>query len=162
MPLDVRSVANFVLDEAERLSIPLTNIDINKICYFLHAEYLAKYELPLVGAKIEAWKYGPVFRELYSEFKSFGDQPITMRAMRINPIAARREICSLDSPEPIMNDLRKWSRTYMRLSTSQLIELSHIPDGPWDKVFNHEDSANPGMHISDEVIRDSFKAQVRH
>lgn len=162
MFLDVRAIANFVLDEAAAAGVRLTNISINKIVYFICAEHLAKFGQPLVKAKIEAWKYGPVFRELYSEFKVCQDRPIEKRAEKINPHSGKRETCRLDSEEPIVNDLRIWCRTYMRLSASQLVELSHAEDGPWDRVFFHGGTSNPGMHISDEVIRESFRTRTRH
>lgn len=69
MSRDVRSIANFVLDLAEVQGVGVSNLSINKIVYFLHANFLAKFDEPLVSAKIEAWDYGPVFRELYREFK---------------------------------------------------------------------------------------------
>jgi uncharacterized phage-associated protein len=92
MPYDVRSVANLVLDFADQIQAEVSNMTINKIVFFLHAWYLAKTGSPLVSAKIEAWDYGPVFRELYWEFKGFGKERIAARAMRRNPQTAEKEI----------------------------------------------------------------------
>lgn len=161
MTYDVREIANLVLDEASRMRIEVSNLAINKIVYFLHAEHLVTYGEPLVDAKIEAWTYGPVFRELYSEFKKYRDAPIESRATRLNPKVGKREVCAIDSREPIVNDLRKWIQVYARLTAFQLMDLSHEKNGPWDTVFNHQERTNPGMHISDSIIKQAF-VRVRH
>lgn len=162
MAYDVREIANFVLDFAERRGRPLTNIDINKIVYFLHGWFLAKHNSPLVSAKIEAWDYGPVFRELYSEFKNHGNEPISSRAKRRSPITAKLEICTPSLDERDASFIEPLIENYIRLSTFKLVELSHTSGGPWDQVYNHEGDSNPGMRISDELIRAYFEQQTRH
>ncbi|UGA43008.1 DUF4065 domain-containing protein [Bradyrhizobium quebecense] len=162
MPYDVRAIANLVLQTAERLDITVTNIAINKIVYFLHAWYVAKTGKPLVTAKIEAWHYGPVFRELYTQFKRFGASKISARATRRNPLTAQEEECPSDVDPTDWEFLRPLLIRYLGMSSSSLIELSHTPDGPWDQVYNHSGESNPGMRISDEILRRHFESQTRH
>lgn len=162
MTYDVRSVANLVLDFADRMNIQVTNITINKVVFFLHAWYLAKTGTPLVSAKIEAWNYGPVFRELYWEFKEFGKDRITSRAMRRNPATAEKELCKESFTDSDLEFLNPLLEKYLGLSAGKLVELSHEPGGPWDRVYNHLGESNPGMKISDEIIRDFFTEQTRH
>jgi uncharacterized phage-associated protein len=162
MAYDVRAIANLVLERAEQSGRPVTNITINKIVYFLHAWYLAKTGRPLVSAKIEAWDYGPVFRELYQQFKRFGDQRIGARAIRRNASTTEKEICAANLPQGDLEFLEPLIQRHLKMSTSKLIELSHVAGGPWDQVYNHRGESNPGMHISDQVIRDWFVGQTRH
>jgi uncharacterized phage-associated protein len=162
MPYDVRSVANFVLEAAARLDITVTNISVNKITYFLHAWFLAKTGRPLVSAKIEAWDYGPVFRELYMQFKPFGSGRITTFATRRNSITAREEICPASLERQDEEFLRPLLLRYLDMSPATLVRLSHEPGGPWDQVYNHSGESNPGMRISDEAIRQYFRCQTRH
>jgi uncharacterized phage-associated protein len=162
MPYDVRAIANFALDFASSRGLNLTNVTINKIIFFLHAWYLAKTGKPLVSAKVEAWDYGPVFRELYSEFKHLGKRPITVRASRRNPVTAKKEECVEPINDAELEFLRPLLERYVGLSASKLIELSHVRGGPWDQVYNHEGVSNPGMQISDELIRAYFGRQTRH
>jgi uncharacterized phage-associated protein len=162
MSYDVREIANLVLDFGEQAGIEMTNITINKIVFFLHAWYLVKTGNPLISAKIEAWSYGPVFRELYSEFKRFGKDPITIRATRRNPETAEKELCVAQLSEQDAGFLEELMRRYAPLSASKLIELSHVAGGPWDQVYNYAGPSNPGMHISDDLIREYFQTQTRH
>lgn len=162
MAYDVRAIANLVLDFGERSEVEITNIDINKIVFFLHAWYLAKTGRPLVSAKIEAWNYGPVFRELYWEFKQFGKAPITTRATRRNPQTAQKEICREVLSETDAQFIQPLLEKYVAMPTSKLVELSHVAGGPWDQVYNHPGESNPGMRISDDLIRAHFGKQTRH
>lgn len=162
MAYDVRAIANLVLDRADQTDSEVTNITINKIVFFLHAWYLAKAGSPLVTAKIEAWNYGPVFRELYWEFKRFGADKITSRAMRRNPATMDKELCDEPVTEADLAFLRPLIDKYLKMSAGRLVELSHVAGGPWDQVYNHPGESNPGMRISDKLIRDFFKRQTRH
>jgi len=162
MPYDVRAIANLVLQTAERSNITVTNITINKIVYFLHAWYLAKTGNPLVSAKIEAWDYGPVFRELYTQFRPLGAKKILARATRRNPLTAQEEECPAEIDAADLAFLEPLLNRYLRMSPSSLVGLSHTPDGPWDQVYNHSGESNPGMRISDEIIRRYFECQTRH
>jgi uncharacterized phage-associated protein len=49
--------------------------------------------------------------------------------------------------------IRKVVRFYGKLKPWDLVELSHVKGGPWDKVWNHEGQINPGMKISHDAIR---------
>lgn len=162
MRYDVRGVANFVLDLAEKDGLSVTNLTINKVVFFLHAYFLVRFGRPLVSAKVEAWDYGPVFRELYREFKTFGDQPIVGRAHRINPEHGRREICQCEFSEDEKRFLERLGRQYVKLSPGALVAMSHEKGGPWDQVWNHVTRVNASMSISDEVIKGWYQSAARH
>lgn len=162
MAYDVRAIANLVLRAGSQNGISITNLSLNKILYFLHAWYLAKTGRPLVNAKIEAWNYGPVFREIYSEFKALGERPIESLATRRNPKTAEVEICEVAITDEDLGFIRPVLDKYIKMSAYQLVSLSHEEGGPWDVVYNHDGGSNPGMRISDEIIRQHFSQQTRH
>ena len=162
MAYDVRAVANFVLKLAEGRGIALSNLTINKIVYFLHAEYLARTDKPLVTAKIEAWPYGPVFRELYAEFKQFGPGPITKPATARDPLTLEKQICSTQFTVEDVAFLTESAERYAKLSASVLVEMSHAQGGPWHEVYYSDGELSPGMRISDERIKTYFGRQTRH
>lgn len=162
MAYDVRGIANFVLDLADLEGLPLSNLAINKIVFFLHAAFLVQFRRPLVSAKIEAWNYGPVFRELYREFKSFEDRPIAGRAYRISPNDGNRELCMYNFAPNEESFLQEVVRKYVRLSPRALVAMSHEKGGPWDQVWNHVTLANASMCISNEIIKDWYDRAARH
>jgi len=159
---DVRGVANFVLDLAESEGFGVSNLAINKVVFFLHAHFLVRFGRSLVSAKVEAWNYGPVFRELYREFKSFEDLPITGRAHRVSAEHGRRELCAYQFSQEEQSYLDEIARKYIQLSPRALVAISHEKGGPWDQVWNHVTSTNASMRISNEIIKDWYDNAARH
>lgn len=159
---DVRAVANFVLDVAEEEGRVVSNLHINKIVYFLHADFLAAFSRPLVSAKIEAWTYGPVFRELYREFKQYGDAPIVGRARWLDPNTGQKQRAEWKFSAEEEEFLRELTAKYASMAPGVLVAQSHLEGGPWDETWNHETRTNASMRISDEAIKSWYERTVKH
>lgn len=162
MPFDVREIANFILDTSWEDNLPVTNLSLNKIIYFLHSWHLVTNAKPLVSAKIEAWEYGPVFREIYREFKSFGDQPISQKANKVDLSTGELRECEYNFTDAQLEFLVPLTKRYIAIPPFALVSLSHETDGPWDKVWNSNKKINPGMRITDDLITQHFDTKSRH
>jgi uncharacterized phage-associated protein len=159
---DVRAVANLALDFAEEEGCSLSNMQINKLVYFLHVDLLALTGQPLVSAKIEAWEHGPVFRELYSQFKVHGDAPISGRATALSPQTGMPEVVRVQLQPEVVDLLRPLVRKYSALSASAMRAASHVKGGPWDRAWNHDGATNASMRISNESILAWLREGWRH
>lgn len=156
---DVRDIANFTLDFADRRNLRITNLALQKLLYFAHGWFFAIYERPLIKNKFEAWKYGPVQRVIYDQFKGFKDGAIQgVRATYIDPESGEAVLRDLKI-EPAHADLLSGVlEKYARFSAGQLVEKSHVEDGPWVYVWQQaEEAVYPGMKIPDALILDHFK-----
>lgn len=72
-PMDI---ANYLIWLAKDKGKDITNLKLQKI--FVNAKYLVDSKgAPLMDQKFERWAYGPVMYSVYSNFRSFGSQPIT-------------------------------------------------------------------------------------
>jgi uncharacterized phage-associated protein len=99
MMIDARIIANAVLDRAEASGRQITNLDLQKIVYFLHGHFLRKHGIPLVASEFEAWPYGPVHKTLYDAFRSYNDTSIEGRADSFDPVKrTRKSLPSLTDP----------------------------------------------------------------
>jgi uncharacterized phage-associated protein len=156
---DARDVANFVLDSAESRNLPLSNLALQKLLYFIHGWFFSLYDQPLIKNKFEAWEYGPVQRVLYNQFKACKNAPIRgMRATHLDPLTGeniyRTPVIDNDHAVVIESILDK----YERYTVGQLVEESHVEDGPWEFVWRQaEEAIYPGMKIPDSLIADHFK-----
>ena len=65
-------IANYVILYCLRHNIEITNLKLQKILYFLEANFLFEHRRPLFEDQIEKWKLGPVFPNVYHQFKTFG------------------------------------------------------------------------------------------
>ncbi|MGB3627736.1 MAG: type II toxin-antitoxin system antitoxin SocA domain-containing protein [Henriciella sp.] len=162
MAYDIRAIANYVLDFCEARSRNLSNIEVIKICYFVHEHYLVSTGCRITDAKVEAWGFGPVFRELYSEFRKYGRDEIRGRAQRYC-FRTQEQVPAYDTFSQVDREIIEIAvNRVFDLSYGQLIELSHIPGGPWDRVYNHKSPTKCGMEITDEAILGWYQTVTTH
>jgi len=137
-------------------------MQINKVVYFLHADFLVTFSRPLVSAKIEAWTHGPVFRELYREFKAFGEDEITGRVFVMSAATGKRGLATCQFRDDERSFLESAARKYSAMSASALRAQSHVEGGPWDLVWNHDTETNASMKITDELIKHWYERTAKH
>lgn len=152
MTHDVRVIANVVLNEASLLEREITNLHLNKILYFMHVESLIRFGKPLVSAKIEAWKHGPVFREIYNQFKSNKDRPIKSLAQKVDFETGQKVPARSVISQDEITTIKKLARYYSGMPAGMLVDMSHTKGGAWSRVWNHVGQMNIGMEITDELI----------
>lgn len=71
------AVANFVINLASRNKMLVTNLQLQKILFFLQGYTLSKYQVGIVKGSFSKWQYGPVQKNVYCTFKDYGASPIT-------------------------------------------------------------------------------------
>lgn len=105
----------------------MTNARVNKFLYFAQGHCLARHGTVLFDDDIEAWRYGPVIRDVYDRFRIYEK----------NPIQSISEEYSLDmftsEQLTLLNDVIS---KYNRYSTGNLINISHIQNSPWYKAYS--------------------------
>lgn len=149
---DVRGICNFMLDIAEQKGRKITNLHLNKVIYFSHADFLVHCGRPLISSKIEAWQYGPVIREVYGYFKKFGRKEISGRISQYNFKEGKEEIVRAQNISRDANFVESLFDYYSCIPTSVLVDISHARGGAWDLVWNHESELNVGMEITNDLI----------
>jgi uncharacterized phage-associated protein len=160
--IDIRIVANAVLDRAQAAAWPLTNLDLQKIVYFLHGHFLRKHGRPLVEPEFEAWPYGPVHRTLYDAFKSYNDTPIEGRAEAFDPVRRqRRQLPDLNDVEALQI-INEFLPHYLHMPTHMLVGMTHQGGTPWSETVERaKEHLNFGMKISDALILERFEGPRR-
>jgi uncharacterized phage-associated protein len=150
-------VSNFILDEVEQFGRTVTNLALNKLLYFCHGWHLALHGAPLQREVFEAWPRGPVLRSVYAEFRGFRISPITTRATQIDLATGLRKPIVPQIDEQTAEFLRQFLPSYARLSAWQLVELSHVDGGPWDRAIKRVGGVQRGVRIPDETIGEFFR-----
>ncbi|HJS87765.1 MAG TPA: type II toxin-antitoxin system antitoxin SocA domain-containing protein [Acetobacteraceae bacterium] len=161
--LDPRIIANFVLDRADDRGREITNLDLQKIVYFLHGHYLRRYHRPLVQGEFEAWPYGPVHRVIYDAFKGYNDTPIDGRATAFDPVRRQRRELPALIDQDIIGLIDDVLDRYLDMSTYSLVQLTHDDGTPWSRTVRQAESRlNVGMKISDTLIEEYFEGVSDH
>lgn len=138
----------------------LTQMQVQKLVYLAHAWTLASLEEPLIEDPVEAWKFGPVIRKLYSALSRYGRDKIT------------REICwGEDTPfyrgddgDVAQEELTPFEEsvvdliweTYGGYPAFKLSALTHEPDSPWSQTY--DESSN--RIIPESLIKEYFKEKL--
>jgi uncharacterized phage-associated protein len=160
---DVRAIANWFIDRAERDGERLTAMKLQKLAYVAHGWRLA-YDLPLVHDAVEAWQWGPVFRSLYREFRDFGSEPITRHATAFDGGSLEeREVRIRDYGSPENADdtekfLEEIWHLYGGYTAGQLSDITHQPGTPWRSVVDKMGGKiRPFTVIPNELIASHYK-----
>lgn len=155
---DPRIIANQILDEAAARGIPVTNLALQKLLYFCHAQYLIETKRPLVSGHFEAWQFGPVHPVVYRAFKIAADQPITYRAPKIDALSGRPTTLEVVFDERVIAHISRLMESYGTLTPGRLVEISHAKGAPWDFVVEKaRQGVALGMRITDSVILERFR-----
>lgn len=152
MSHDGKAVANVVLEICWAADRPVTNLAVQKIVYFCHVWSLIDLKRPLIRHAFEAWRHGPVLPYLYHEFKEFGERPIRRKAYRVDLKTGERIVAMDLFDQPAQDVIERVTNFYGRLPARTLVDMTHVENGPWHQVWNHDGFSNPGMNIRDEDI----------
>lgn len=160
-PQNARAVANYFLDLASKEGRTIDPMGIQKLVYFAHGWNLAMYGRPLISQPVEAWDYGPVIRDLYHDFKRFGNGPIQQPAMEFNvvPGTMRLQFTKPDlagcAPSETLSLLNRVWDVYKPFSSIQLSNMTHAPGSPWKTARDQRMSVIP-----DDIIKQWFTTQM--
>jgi uncharacterized phage-associated protein len=165
---EARKICNLLISRADTHSFDLTNLRLNKLLFFIHGWALTNRPEGLVRNHFLAWKHGPVIRPVFDAFKAYGDGRITRQAEFFDYRLGENRVVSFEDISEIDKQLiERIFATYDRYTTSELVEMSHEPGGPWEVTFKEwskDQRLNP--RIPNDLIRQYFLRQrggaIRH
>nr|DAX67996.1 MAG TPA: hypothetical protein [Caudoviricetes sp.] len=107
----------------------LSNLKIQKMLYFIQRELIRHNFAPFNG-RMEAWKFGPVFPEVYYEFSGGGSLPIIFN--NLNTDIGNR-VDNLDGD--IVEIARRVFNERRDQDVWEMVEETHQSNGAWERVF---------------------------
>ena len=169
-PYSAKAIANAFLDIAARERKSLTPLKLQKLVYFAHGWYLGLFGEPLIDEQVEAWRYGPVIRSVYDEFKTFGNSPITRHATEFNFSPGDngtgntlRPFQLEKVPAPTDKETQKFLKrvweVYSRYTAIQLSNLTHVQGSPWQQIWHPQ--LPKGTDIPKEHIQEFFRNKIQ-
>lgn len=122
----------------------ITNLKLQKILYFAQAAHLAVNDKPLFDEEILAWKFGPVVKSVYEEFRKFGNSPIELSENQKAPAFN----------DHLVNFLESIWGIYGKFSAYELVNITHAHK-PWRLIFDQASDGN--AIIPKELIQSYYK-----
>lgn len=130
-------VARYVINKCIEVGNPISNLQLQKILYYIQKAYLMQGE-PAFYEKIEAWQFGPVVPVVYYKYCGFGSLPITFRYGDTELHGDTRQIDQIISEKSY---LPPWD----------LVAETHKEGGAWDLVYRN--GAGNHKEIPRDLIR---------
>ncbi|WP_282920447.1 Panacea domain-containing protein [Ignavigranum ruoffiae] len=124
--------------------VSLDKLEIQKILYLIYSRCLE------IGIKVSdqapvAYKYGPVFEDVYKEFIGYKKKEKIHCDFSLED---RMKLMKTTINPKVLDVIDKIIETTKKLNGGNLIDITHVIGGPWDKVY--QEGAN--NEIDDQTI----------
>lgn len=78
MAYEVFDIAKYIIQKSNEDGYPVSNLQLQKMLYYVQREFLQKKRYPLFSAEFEAWRFGPVVPEVYRKYCGSAALPLTL------------------------------------------------------------------------------------
>lgn len=119
-------VANYFILLWKNTEDAVSNLKLNELLYFAQGYAYAKLGRPLFSDDIEVWELGPVVRDVYKKYQSFGKSPIDIVDDSFNVDVFDEEELSL---------LMCVAANYGKYTASTLVDMTHVSGSPWSIAY---------------------------
>jgi uncharacterized phage-associated protein len=149
------AIANYFIKKAQEVGEELTPMKLIKMVYIANGWYLALKDEPLIPEKIEAWKYGPVVKSVYSNFKQYSKGQVDM------PYSDPFGNTPIPEDPEIIKFLDRIWEVYGKYDGLQLSALTHEKNTPWYATwYDNGGSKRESAVISNELIKSHYKSKL--
>ena len=138
-PISAMEVARYITG-----MISVDNLKLQKLLFYSQAVHLIRFEKPLFADTIEAWRYGPVVRDVYNHYKHYGFDQIPHSSDEDEAPNLCQE--QLESVDLVLG-------YYGEMSAIRLVNETHS-EKPWKDAY---DPLHENREISIEAISDFYK-----
>lgn len=155
---DVRAIANEFLIRGQQENRALTHMQLQKLPYISHGWGLPLLNASLIRSNPEAWRYGPVYRDLYEVLSKYGAGAVTgfIRENDDNPFADHPgAVIRADlTPDEVRLIDMIWAK-YKEKSGIDLSAITHEAGTPWTNTWN---TKGQGAIITNDLIKPHYEA----
>lgn len=137
-------VAKYIIWYCTKENHIVSNLKLQKILYFVQAEFLVARNTPCFNEKIEAWTFGPVVPDVYYKYRAFGNAHI--------PCVDMTDSYNITHEDRLLiNGIVDACAPY---TAPQLTEITRN-QSPWLKAYH----TNKSCIISETSIHEFFKKE---
>lgn len=145
-----RSIANYIIEETNKFNedksfreqVMISGKRLQKILYFCNIEYMKKHNgEPLFRDNFYAWPSGPVIPDIYYMYIQYQNGENIPRY--------ESKIFKLTAEE--INIIDKVLKQTQELDSRDLINITNINDGPWQRYYNEYDSDHNQIIPNEEI-----------
>lgn len=136
---DVQLIARYII---HRHALPISNLKLQKILYFVQAEFLVSMNKACFDDDIEAWDHGPTVPAVYFEYNIFGSTSIPDQGCDGFDSISKQDKNHLDA---IIDTAAKYSASWLEKIT--------LRQHPWKNAYKRNNKV-----IKQEEIKEYFSS----
>ena len=138
-----------------------THLELEKLVYMCYADYLCSTNKKLFEDKIYAFKYGPVIKSVYEEYKGMKDIEEGLAIDEhldedYEKMPTRSRILFAEDGIAKIAHIDATLEKYSCFSAVELVNITHVVGGPWDSV----EKDSPYTEIPDSIILEKHFKEV--
>lgn len=128
---DINKIADYFIWFANEHGDPLTHLQLQKLCYFAEAFYLAYNDEPLTGEPFMAYIHGPVSKKLWDRLKKYDHRPVNNEILPIAETGDKFDHCyeKPELPDDVRTHLDLMIKHFWSIRTYgiECLALEHLP-----------------------------------
>lgn len=138
-----------------------THLELEKLVYMCYADYLCSTHKRLFEDKIYAFRYGPVIKSVYEQYKGMKGIEEGMAVDEkwdedYAKMPARSRILFAEDGIEKIAHINITLEKYSCLSATELVNITHVAGGPWDSV----EKDGSYVEIPDSIILEKHFKEV--
>ena len=157
---DVLEVCRHVINYSNAKKYSISNLKLQKLLYFIQAYFLiaSPKKEPCFRQSIEAWDFGPVVPEAYSEYKQYGSVSILpIRYYHLNAWSNKYKSMPIEYNDDEISDadkklIDKVIEHFKMYSATDLVSITHNHK-PWQVAYERKEN----REITVEELRKYFE-----
>lgn len=119
------SLAKYIINKCIDDDCPVSNLQLQKILYYIQVRFLQATGRVAFDDDIEAWKFGPVVSDVYYKYCGFGASPINIKYQNVE-INDENHKAVVDEVIKAKQNLPPWA----------LVTDTHMPGKAWSRAYN--------------------------
>lgn len=153
------AVANYIIELAKSNKLSVTNLQLQKILFFVQGYTLDAYNNKLIDGQFSKWQYGPVQKNVYHAFRDNGSSFIESPALDAywdnngKLVINKSLTISADSigDSDAFECINKLILQLLKIKAWKLVQLTHN-DASW-KNHQNEIKSHEAKDYTDDEIR---------
>lgn len=146
-------VANSILRRAFAEKIDVSPMKLQKLLFFVTCLYQRLTRRRLLTESFQPWRYGPVCRSIYDEFRGFGGSPITRYAQ---DAMGRVYVADEESSPTLRKALNLIWENMKEHSAVSLSRQTHAVGGAWAQALENGDQFISNTSMADDHTFDAL------
>ncbi len=131
---DAIDVARYVINYCNEKGYPISNLRLQKVLYFIQANFIMKTGRICFVDDMECWRYGPVVPAIYRAFRKFCSDSISLPSFKKTNIN--------ETDQDLINEVIE---STSKKTPNQLVGITHM-QSPWKD--NYEPNKQKILPIS--------------